>query len=68
MLDRIPEGTRNDSLARLTGLLFSRGLEDDIVARLVLSVNQTACKPPLPTDEVVRVVESILRRHLRSVA
>lgn len=67
MLDRIPEGARNDSLARLAGLLFARGLEDDVVARLVLSVNQTACKPPLPADEVIRIVESILRRHLRSV-
>jgi hypothetical protein len=68
MLDRIPEGERNDSLARLTGLLFSRDLDDAIVARLVLSVNTTACKPPLPADEVIRIIESILRRHLRSVA
>jgi len=68
MLDRIPEGTRNDSLARLTGLLFARGLDDDIVAGLILAVNQTACRPPLPRDEVIRIVESILRRHLRSVA
>ncbi len=68
MLDRIPEGERNDSLARLTGLLFARGLHDDVVARLVMSVNQTACRPPLPTDEVIQIIESILRRHLRSVA
>lgn len=68
MLDRIPEGERNHSLARLTGLLLARDLDDDVVARLVLSINQTACEPPLPACEVIRIIESILRRHLRSVA
>ena len=61
----IGEGTRNDTLARITGHLLRRGVEPRMARALVLSFNQTHCAPSLPDDEAVAVIESIARLEAR---
>jgi Primase C terminal 1 (PriCT-1) len=68
LLRNIPEGQRNDSLARIVGHLLARGVDEHVALELLLAVNQARCRPPLPDREVVAVAESILRRHLRKAA
>jgi len=68
MLKQIPEGERNDSIARLCGHLIARNVDETVALELLLAVNQARCRPPLPDREVVAIAESILRRHLRKVA
>jgi hypothetical protein len=59
------KGQRNCTLARLVGHLLSRNVDVDVAAELVHAVNQARCRPPMPADEVDRVIDSIARRELR---
>ena len=57
----IPEGGRNDTLARIVGRLHdgTRGLgrlEEDAI-----TVNEARCLPPLPAEEVRRIARSVFR-------
>ncbi len=63
--DDILEGRRNDTLASLTGHLLWREVDVDVVLELMLAWNRAHCRPPLPDDEVARVVQSIARVHER---
>jgi Bifunctional DNA primase/polymerase, N-terminal len=58
----IPEGTRDDTLARIAGRLHdgSRGLDE--LAGELLEVNAARCSPPLPRDQVLKIAASIHRR------
>jgi len=60
----VPEGQRNDFLARVSGHLLAHGIDRHVCLDLVLSWNQTHCLPPLSDREVVAVVASITRREL----
>lgn len=62
---RIPEGERNNTIASLAGHLFRHGVDAEIVLELLAAWNRAQCDPPLPDDEVARVVESIARLHER---
>ena len=61
--DGVAEGERNATLASLTGHLLWRSVDSEIVLELMLSWNRTHCRPPLPDDEVARVVQSIAGLH-----
>lgn len=61
----VAEGERNATLASLTGHLLWRGIDPDVALELLLAWNRTRCQPPLPDDEVARVVQSIARLHER---
>lgn len=57
----IPDGTRNETLARIAGRLHDgtrdlAQLEDDLQA-----INQARCNPPLPAEQVRRIARSIWR-------
>lgn len=62
---RIPEGERNNTIASLAGHLFWRGVDAEVVLELLAAWNGAHCDPPLPIEEVARVVESIARIHER---
>ena len=62
----MPEGERNATLASLTGHLLWRGVDPEVALELMLAWNRTRCRPPLSDEEVVRVVESIVRLHGRA--
>lgn len=61
----VDEGERNSTLASLTGHLLWRGVDPDVALELLLGWNRLRCRPPLPDDEVARVVQSIARLHAR---
>ena len=57
------EGQRNNTAASLAGHLLWHGVDPQVVLELMLAWNRARCRPPLPEDEIVRVVESITRMH-----
>lgn len=54
----IPEGQRNDGLARVMGTIHNKLPYPDAVA-LLHQVNQACCTPPLPKHEVELIARSI---------
>ncbi|MBI3043464.1 MAG: bifunctional DNA primase/polymerase [Betaproteobacteria bacterium] len=62
---RIPEGERNNTIASLAGHLLRHGVDAEVVLELLAAWNRAQCDPPLPEDEVARVVDSIARLHER---
>ena len=63
--DGVAEGERNNAIASLAGHLLWHGVDPQVTAELLLSWNATRCRPPLPVDEVMRTVDSIVRLHQR---
>ncbi len=64
----VEEGQRNNTIASFAGHLLWHGVEPEVVLELLLSWNQTRCRPPLEDDEVARVVASITKLHQRDGA
>jgi len=63
--DGASQGARNDTLTKLSGHLLSLPYIDaGLVLELLLSWNQTHCRPPLSDDEVTAIFDSILGREL----
>ena len=57
----IPNGNRNGTLASLAGTMRRRGMgEAEIFAALEVT-NRLRCKPPLPVEEVRKIVQSVSR-------
>ena len=61
----VTEGERNSAIASLSGHLFWRGVDREVITELLLCWNRQRCRPPLQDDEVIRTVQSIERTHLR---
>ncbi len=57
----VPEGMRNDSLARLVGRWITQGNSEAGIMQKALAWSRM-CQPPLPPEEATRVVRSIVRR------
>ena len=55
---KIPQGKRNDTLFARVCSLRAAGLSDDVLLSAVLDLNRRLCDPPLPEDEVERLVKS----------
>jgi hypothetical protein len=65
LAEGVPAGSRNDTIASLSGHLLWHGVDPDVVTELLLCWNHERCRPPLPDDEVIRIVQSITRLHER---
>jgi hypothetical protein len=63
----VPEGERNDTIARLAGKLFRHlpAADAHLAAHLILAFNEARCDPPLDHDEVARVLDSIAAAEMR---
>ena len=61
----VSEGTRNNSIAALTGRLLWHGVDPQVIKELLLCWNAVRCHPPLPESEVVMTIDSVLRTHER---
>lgn len=61
----VPAGSRNNTIASLSGHLLWHGVDPEVVTELLLCWNRVRCRPPLSDDEVVRTVQSITRLHER---
>ncbi len=62
---KVPEtigaGQRNDTLFKLASSMQSKGDDTALIYAYVETVNKMKCRPPLPSSEVERIVESALR-------
>jgi hypothetical protein len=63
LADVIPEGQRNDTLTRLSGLLLGCGIDPHTCLDLVLAYNEVHCNPPLTPEEVACTVANIACRE-----
>jgi hypothetical protein len=63
--DGVPEGRRNTTLASIVGGLLRAGVRVRDVLDFALWLNAARFRPPLPEEEVVRVVDSIAGREAR---
>jgi hypothetical protein len=61
----VPEGKRNCTTARLAGHLLSRSVDPIVTLELLQAWNAVRCSPPLPPEDVGRIVDSIAGRELR---
>ena len=61
----IAEGQRNVWVSRLTGHLLRYGVDPIVTLCLVGAWNQRHNRPPLPQNELIRIVDSIAGRELR---
>jgi hypothetical protein len=60
----VDEGGRNDAITRIFGYLLRR-LDPMIAVELIQLWNASHSRPPLPCEEVTRIVNSIAGRELR---
>ena len=59
------DGSRHNALTRLAGLLFYRlSREPHLAAQLLISFNQTRYNPPIPDDELVKIIDWAASREL----
>jgi hypothetical protein len=58
-------GARNTQLASLVGHLIAHGHTADMTRDITLGLNESRCSPPLPNREVIKIVESIVKRERR---
>ena len=61
----IEAGTRNEQLARLVGHLLRRYVDVDLASEIALLVNEHRARPPLPREELDRIIDSIAAREAR---
>ena len=59
----VDEGARDCTIAKLSGHLLRRFLDPFIVLDFMQCWNAVRCRPPLPEDDVTRIVELDLRQR-----
>ena len=60
----VGEGCRNDSIARLVGHLLRHHIDPMVTLEIAVIFNTARCRPPLPDDELLMIVDSIAAREL----
>jgi hypothetical protein len=63
VIDGVDEGQRDESAARLSGYLLRRYVDPGVVRELVSCWNELHCRPPLPAEDIDRIVSSIAGRE-----
>jgi hypothetical protein len=58
---KYPDGTRNNSLTQVAGIMFARGMTDDEVLTELSWENEVRCDPPVDQAEVEAIVRSVGR-------
>jgi Bifunctional DNA primase/polymerase, N-terminal/Primase C terminal 1 (PriCT-1) len=61
----VDEGQRNQTLARVSGLLFRRLPDPILAAELIACFNAVKCRPPLEAAELKRTIDSIAAKEMR---
>ena len=64
---RIPDGRRFESLRSMLGALKAKGISQLNARKILHDENDNRCVPPLPRDEVDRIVDGIFRLNDRSL-
>jgi hypothetical protein len=65
LVQGVGEGARNSSLTRLAGYLLRHSIDPYVVSELLHVFNIERCRPPLPAEDVERIVGSIVSRELK---
>jgi Bifunctional DNA primase/polymerase, N-terminal/Primase C terminal 1 (PriCT-1) len=61
----IPEGQRDCTLTKMAGKLLRHCVNAADVLGIMQSINAARCRPPLPPEDIERIVESIAKRELK---
>lgn len=61
------EGLRNSSLTKIAGYLFGKRLEGSFALQICHLINDSYCHPPLPQQEVLKIVNSIALREAQKL-
>jgi len=61
----VTEGSRNNTVAKVSGYLLRRFVDPLVVLELAQIWNVARCTPPLPAEDVARIVNSIAGKELR---
>jgi hypothetical protein len=61
----VAEGSRNNTVAKVSGYLLRRFVDPLVVLELAQIWNVARCTPPLPAEDVARIVNSIAGKELR---
>jgi hypothetical protein len=64
-LQGVDAGARNQTIARIAGLLFRRLPDPILAADLVACFNAVKCRPPLDAAELKRTLDSIAAREMK---
>lgn len=64
----IGKGERNDTLMRYAASMQSRGDDDALILAACEAANKMKCNPPLPDDEVRKIVESVTGSYAKGNA
>jgi bifunctional DNA primase/polymerase-like protein/AAA domain-containing protein/primase-like protein len=67
-LAKIPEGTRNTTLASLAGTMRRKGMTAKAIEAALVQENAQRCNPPLSEHEVKSIAASIAQYHSQSDA
>jgi putative DNA primase/helicase len=60
------EGERHKAIRSLAGLLFYRlSREPHLAAQLLIAFNDRRCQPPLPEDELARIIDHAAAREIQ---
>jgi hypothetical protein len=65
LIKGVSEGARDCSLTKLTGYLLRRHVDPFITLELIRVFNATRCAPPLPDQDVERIVSSVAGLELK---
>jgi hypothetical protein len=64
-LQAVDEGQRNQTIAKIAGLLLRRLPDPTLAAELIACFNQVKCRPPLGAAELKRTLDSIATKEMR---
>ncbi len=64
VLGGVSEGQRNSSVTSLAGHMLRRHLDPIVVLEMLQIWNAARCAPPLPPEDIERIVGSICKREL----
>lgn len=56
-------GSRNDTLFKMTSSYQAQGMPDEEIIAAIKGYNIAQCKPPLPDDEVDKILKSVLGKY-----
>jgi hypothetical protein len=65
VINGVDEGSRDTSLTKLAGYLLRRYINPLVALELLQVWNSARCRPPLPADDVERIVSSIARKEIQ---
>jgi hypothetical protein len=64
VMDGVDEGQRDTSATRLAGYLLRRRIDPVVALELLQIWNEARCRPPLPPEDIERIVDSIASKEL----